>query len=188
MKKNLFLLIGASGAGKTTEEDKLSNEKDFAKAVSFTTRKPRVGEVDGVDYDFITEKEYYQLLKTGGVIESVVFDGTIRGILEQSILKITERNILLVITPDGAQQVIEWVKSQKTSNIIPYIIYFDIPEKERVKNMQLRGDTPEMISKRLKNDNIIKEWKKSNLQADYIVKILNNNTHKNILNWIRCLN
>ena len=59
---HLFIIAAASGAGKTTLVKALLNKDgDLQASVSHTTRKPRPGEVDGVDYHFVDEATFLDL-------------------------------------------------------------------------------------------------------------------------------
>jgi guanylate kinase len=69
----VFVLTGPSGSGKTTLASQLLKTKGiarcFARSVSFTTRKPRVGEADGRDYFFVTESRFRSLLRKKKILE-----------------------------------------------------------------------------------------------------------------------
>ena len=64
MKKGLLLIIsGPAGSGKGTVLSRLlADREDFAYSVSMTTRAPRPGEVDGVNYHFVSHEEFDRLL------------------------------------------------------------------------------------------------------------------------------
>ena len=66
-----FVVTGPSGAGKTTLlDDLLTREPDLHFSVSWTTRSPRAGEVDGVDYTFVTEDQFRsEVNRPGGMLE-----------------------------------------------------------------------------------------------------------------------
>lgn len=57
-KIKLIALIGKAGSGKSFLQDKWVKERDYHKVVSSTTRPPREGEINGVDYNFISEEEF----------------------------------------------------------------------------------------------------------------------------------
>ena len=60
----MVILSSPSGAGKTTITKKIQQKyQSFKISVSHTTRKPRPNEVDGVDYNFISKKEFEDLIK-----------------------------------------------------------------------------------------------------------------------------
>ena len=57
-----IILIGASGSGKSTIEKILAEEYDYKKIVSYTTRKPRENEVNGIDYNFTNNITFKEML------------------------------------------------------------------------------------------------------------------------------
>lgn len=75
MEKRVFVITGASGTGKTTVANYLSRVFKMHKVVTHTTRQPRPGEVDGVDYYF----ETISSIKRRHLLECVNYDGCIYG-------------------------------------------------------------------------------------------------------------
>lgn len=61
----IIALLGASGSGKSTLENELANKYGYEKIVSHTTRKQRVGEVNGKDYHFIDNETFNEALERG---------------------------------------------------------------------------------------------------------------------------
>ncbi len=76
--RTLFLLVGPTCTGKSTLEKAL-NAKGMPSLRSFTTRAMRVGEVDGVDYDFLTKDAAAALFNQGKIVQSVNFNGNFYG-------------------------------------------------------------------------------------------------------------
>ena len=104
----LFILSAPSGAGKTTlSRGTLSARLGLQASVSLTTRVPRAGECNGVDYTFVTDEEFRRKLAAGELAEwARVFDasyGTPREPLEQAVISGTD--ILLDIDIQGARQI-----------------------------------------------------------------------------------
>jgi len=66
---NLIVLSGPSGTGKTTVARALAKRLDLAVSTSATTRRPRPGEVDGVDYYFLSDEEFSQRVADGRFVE-----------------------------------------------------------------------------------------------------------------------
>jgi guanylate kinase len=104
----IFILSAPSGAGKTTlSQGALSASLELQASVSLTTRRPRSGELDGVDYNFVTDEEFRRQLAAGELAESAqVFDasyGTPRAPLERAVA--TGADILLDIDIQGARQI-----------------------------------------------------------------------------------
>lgn len=70
MKGHLFVISAPSGTGKTTViKNLLKNHPDYVLSVSATTRSPRVGEVDGVDYHFINEPKFKKMIDANELAE-----------------------------------------------------------------------------------------------------------------------
>ncbi len=108
LKKGLIFVISApAGTGKTTLVRMLQKEFScLVESVSYTTRKPRPGEREGVDYYFISEAEFAQKLQEGDFVEHAkVFDhdyGTSRSFVESQLQN--GKHVLLVIDTQGAIQ------------------------------------------------------------------------------------
>ncbi len=103
------VLSGPSGAGKTTVCRELVAQYGYERSVSATTRAPRAGELDGVDYHFLTRERFLEGVRRGEFLEhSEHFDnlyGTPKGPVERALQQ--GRTIILEIDINGAQQVME---------------------------------------------------------------------------------
>ncbi|GFN32495.1 guanylate kinase [Paenibacillus xylaniclasticus] len=136
----LFLVSGVSGSGKTTiMRSVMDNE-----LISFTTREPRVGEVNGVDYIFITKDEFSYLLKNNGLIEFTEYAGNQYGLTRKEYEnKLSKGDAFVVVDIHGMRQLKK--VHEKCISIYVYA------EKDEVElNMRDRGDSEESIIKRLK--------------------------------------
>lgn len=138
-KPVLFIISGPSGSGKTSSvRQVLTNE-----VVSFTTRSPRVGEVEGVDYVFTTLEEVNRMEESGELVERVLYDGNSYGISKDEIFgKLSKEDAFVVVDYHGFQQV-----SELYSNYVS--IFFSIDTEDARNRMLERGDKPETIEKRL---------------------------------------
>lgn len=105
----LIVLSGPSGVGKATVRKALFDnpEHKFTYSVSMTTRKPRVGEVDGEDYIFVSEEEFLKRIREGKFLEYAKFVGNYYGTpLEQVEQMIDDGDeVVLEIEVEGAMQV-----------------------------------------------------------------------------------
>jgi guanylate kinase len=108
MSRNLLVVCAPSGAGKTSLVDELlERDPNVRLAMSFTTRAPREGEVDGTDYHFVTREKFQSMIAAGEVLEHAEvygnFYGTSRKWIEQELAG--DHDILLEIDWQGARQV-----------------------------------------------------------------------------------
>ena len=108
-KRGLLLVVsGPSGAGKGTVCKRLVEKRsDVFLSVSATTRAPREGEVDGKHYYFISEEEFTERIRTGGMLEHAVFCGNYYGTPKQAVddMLAAGKNVILEIEVQGAMKV-----------------------------------------------------------------------------------
>jgi guanylate kinase len=148
-KGKLFVFAAPSGAGKTTLVHAVVTKRpELRFSISYTTRKPRKNEADGVDYLFVTEKKFMQLRDEGEMLEyAKVFDNyyaTSRSQVEKHLAD--NRNVILEIDWQGAQQVRESMPECVTIFILPP----SVEELER-RLRDRRTDSTEVIERRLRD-------------------------------------
>ncbi len=167
MNKKLFVISGCSGVGKGTvlKEFMARNSDDFMLSVSCTTRKPRVGEVDGVNYFFLTHEEFEKAVQEDKFLEHAQFAGNFYGTKKKFIKQKFEEglNIILEIETQGALQ----VKSKMPEAVLIFIA----PPGQGVDELEkrLRGrntEDEETIQRRLAEAKVELERAK---QYDYVV-------------------
>lgn len=107
----LIVLSGPSGVGKGTVRKELFTQPNtnYEYSISATTRLPRVGEVDGVDYFFKTREDFEQLIEDGGLLEHAEFVGNYYGTPLAYVRETIEagRDVFLEIEVQGAAQIRE---------------------------------------------------------------------------------
>jgi guanylate kinase len=144
----LFVLAGPSGVGKGSIVRELvaRDPEGLSLSVSVTTRAPRPGEVDGVDYFFIDDDAFERMIRAGELLEWAEIvghrSGTPRGFVEDRLA--AGRDVLLEIDVVGASQVRERVPGS-------VLIYIEPPSMEELER-RLRGrgtETEERIRLRL---------------------------------------
>jgi guanylate kinase len=134
----MIVLIGASGTGKSTVE-KIFVEKGYNKIISYTTRVIRFGEINGVDYHFVSVEEFLLLDKNNMLVEKVCYDDNYYGIHKEDCLD----NSVVVVEPNGFSQ----LQSVKGLNIKSLYIYAD--ENIKAIRMLKRGNSLEEVYKRI---------------------------------------
>ena len=135
----LFVISGASGVGKgTVLKEVMKRRTDLRFSVSATTRPPRPGEQDGVDYYFVTREQFRDMIEKGELLEydehAKNFYGTPRAQVEQ---KREMGHVLLDIEPNGAKN----VKKNYPEAVLVFIMPPSVQELER--RLRGRNDTPE---------------------------------------------
>ncbi len=156
---NMILLIGASASGKTEISRALAIKYGISKAITHTTRAPRNGEINGVDYYFVDEEEFAQLAKQGAFVETTLYNGCHYGCSKAEIAD----DKAVVVDPNGLKSFLKL----KDPSIVAF--YLDANESTRKSRMHSRGDKEEDIKKRLENDKAAFTADKL-LGIDYFIK------------------
>ena len=108
MKKGLLVVVsGPAGSGKGTVNGMLLKSEDYVYSVSATTRAPRPGEVDGVNYRFISMEEFLRRIDAGEMLEYTKYCGNYYGTPLKEALEVLDsgKNLLLEIEVEGALNV-----------------------------------------------------------------------------------
>ncbi len=138
----MIILVGPSASGKT-ELGKLLQKAGIEKLVTYTSREKRIGEIDGIDYHFVSKEYFYELEKRNFFFETVCYHNNCYGTAKSDLNK----NAYLIVEPSGLE------KYRKEDNTISF--YIDVPSQIRKERMSLRGDNLESINKRLSGDSKI---------------------------------
>ena len=149
MKKGLLIVFsGLSGVGKGTILAELMKMEDLnlAYSVSMTTRDPRPGEVEGVNYFYVTKKRFLEAVKNGELLEHARFVdndyGTPKAYVDQK--REEGKNVILEIEIKGAKQIME--KCPDALSI--YIVPPSIEELER-RLKERQSEDEQTIMKRI---------------------------------------
>lgn len=148
----LVVLSGPSGVGKGTVRKALfaTEGNNFTYSVSMTTRPKRPGEVDGVDYYFVTEDEFKKKIAEGGFLEYNYFCGHYYGTPLDEVEKALDsgKELILEIEVNGCRQVKEKMIDAVTIFIVP-------PSREALyERLMKRGtESPEEIQERINKAN-----------------------------------
>ena len=143
----LVVFSGPSGSGKgTVLKEALKRDENLSVSVSVTTRAPREGERDGVDYIFYSKEQFENLMKEDGLLEWACFCenyyGTPKAEIEKKLAE--GKDVILEIEVQGAMKV-----KEKCPEAV--LVFNMPPSKEELKNRLVgrNTDAPEVIEKRL---------------------------------------
>ena len=147
MTGNLFIVCAPSGAGKTSLVGELLRaDSRIRLSVSYTTRKPRPGEVNGRDYHFVSEQKFAQMLEQCEFLESALVHGNYYGTSQRWIAeqRAADDDILLEIDWQGAAQVRKLIPEAIGIFILP-------PSLDALLSRlnERAQDAPEVIAQRL---------------------------------------
>lgn len=163
----VFVVSAPAGTGKTTLVKKLIEEFPCVKTtISYTTREPRQGEAQGVDYFFISKQEFQKKIEEHEFLEYVELYGHYYGTSKNSIEKLQKagNHVVLVIDTEGGL---------KIKKIMDATLIFIMPPSLEELGKRLRerkSEEPEVITRRL-------EWSKNEIEdaKHYDYKIVNDN-------------
>jgi guanylate kinase len=138
----MIVLIGESGSGKSLVEQTLKEKFGLKKIISYTTRALRKGEVNGVDYHYISLENFKKMEEEGKLAESTKYRGNLYAVAVED----CEDDSIVVVEPNGFKQ----LKANPKLNILSFYIY--APKEKREERMRRREDSEESIFGRLTDD------------------------------------
>jgi len=149
-KGAILLLSGPSGCGKSSLlKEVYSSLDNYYFSISTTTRAPRVGEKDGVDYYFVTKEEFQKDIKSGDFLEWAEVHGNYYGTSLKPIYKALEEAKLVIFDIDvqGFEQVITKLRDITTT------VFITTPSIKELENrLYTRNtDSKDIIEKRILN-------------------------------------
>ena len=165
----MIVLSSPSGAGKTTLTKLLSKNNNYVISVSYTTRKPRINEVDAKDYYFVNEDKFKSLIKNNEFLEYAKVFNHLYGTSKSQVINNLEKgkNVIFDIDWQGAKQ----IKEKKLKYEL--ITFFVLPPSkkvlfERLSNRDMRDKL--IVEERMRQFNMdVLYWK------DYNYVVINDN-------------
>ena len=164
----MLILVGPSASGKTQIVKILREKYGLNKMVTYTSRAMRPGEIEGVDYFFLTKEEFEKRINEGFFIEHVVYNGNYYG---TSLSQVSSDKVV-ILEPTGLKHYLDKIRDE-------VIVVFLRCSREIVRlRMQARSDDPQVIEKRLILDE--KVFNKDVMKlADFIIDTSASNIYAN---------
>lgn len=142
----IIVIVGGSGVGKTVVTQSIMEKSDdFEKVVTNTTRNPRDGEKDGVDYNFCSKKTFKELIATNSLLEYTEYAGNYYGTSKYSVKNILKKgkNAIAVMDIDGARNMKKCYPmntysiflTREKEGLIRSILERNVPMEEKIKRI-----------------------------------------------------
>ena len=124
----MIVLSSPSGAGKTTLSKLLSKQNNYYISVSYTTRKPRINEIDSQDYHFVSEEKFKSLIKNNEFLEYAKVFNNYYGTVKSPVINNLNKGKKLIFDIDW--QGTEQIKEKKLQYKL--ITFFILPPSKKV--------------------------------------------------------
>lgn len=132
----MLIILGESGSGKTTLQRYICEHTNMKRAISHTTRPMRDGELDGLDYYFINDAKYIDMLNNSLFCESANYRGWFYGLSKDDI----KNDIVFVATPSGLRRIKKYIKEYRL-NIDVVSVYLKVDRLSRfIKILKRDGE------------------------------------------------
>lgn len=132
----MLIILGESGSGKTTLQKYICNHTNMKKAISHTTRPMRKGEENGIDYYFVNDDEYIDMLNKNLFCESANYRGWFYSLTKDEI----RNNTVFVATPSGLRRIKKYINDYRL-DIDIVSIYLKVDKLSRfIKILQRDGE------------------------------------------------
>lgn len=133
MNKDIILILGKSGNGKTSLEEFLVRSCNFKKCVSHTTREIRDEETDGIDYNFVDVSTMNKMILDKRIVEHSSIFGNLYGVSRKELDKSGTK--VLVVDTEGLKQILNTVDNNRL-----LVVRLYTAEATRIKRLENRND------------------------------------------------
>lgn len=158
----MFVICGKSASGKDTLAKELI-ARGYKRVVTYTTRPPRDGEIDGVEYHFISNEQFQEKLENHEFAEYHVYYTEFGDWYYGSATNdyVDDPNLFIILTPSGVRMIKEEL------DFCPHVIYLFANLAAIQRRLKLRGDNPDEAKRRIETD--LNDFKGFETEADRIV-------------------
>lgn len=140
----MLILVGPSASGKSAIVKQLIEVFNMKKFITCTTRNMRVGEINGIDYYFMSTEEFMDRFEKNQFIETVFYNGNYYGTLKNE----ADPNKVVILEPQGLKK---FTKALETV----FVVYLKTDVNLLKERMKKRGDSELEINTRIENDKVL---------------------------------
>ena len=170
----ILVIVGESASGKTTLARKIEIENEsFSRIITYTTRPPRKGEFDTIDYHFVTDEVFNNMVKQGSFVEHANYRGWQYG---TAVNFGKDKNKIVVLSPAGARAFKKYIFKHPELELDICIVYLKVDRRSRLIKLLERGDNIEEAYHRSLSD--VGQFDGFDKEADVV--IYNKNYSKSI--------
>lgn len=170
----MIVIVGESGSGKSTlQKVFIENNPKYKKVITYTTRPKRQGEIDGVDYHFVTKEKFQKLVDKDFFAEYADYRGWQYGTAKEDCKK---KDRIAVLTPSG-------LRALKRQNIDVTSVYLYVDRRSRMIALLYRGDDIEESYRRNLTD--VGQFDGIISETDFVID--NKEFHMSELQAVKCL-
>lgn len=171
----LIILTGKTTSGKDTVLPKLLYKfPDLKRVITTTSRPPRAGEKNQVDYIFISEADFRKKIDQNDFIEWVEYGGNLYGTEKRQVLDGLDNNLIWKIDPSRAGQIRNFIKeyfnTETAEKLLQkvLVIYLTVDDSVVLQRLQKRGISEKEIEKRMQQDKEF--WQQYKDSYDFVVE------------------
>ena len=158
----MLVLCGGSGTGKDTLLKKLVEKYDYRRLVTYTTREKREGEVNGIDYHFVSPQMFHELCAGDFFAETTSYDVANGEVWEYgTAIKDIKDDTIVILNPHGLKE----LKKDKSLDIIA--VHLFAPYGEIWNRLRKRGDHSDEAARRMETDK--KDFEDINEYVDFAI-------------------
>ena len=177
----IIVIVGESASGKSTlAKQFVEDNPSFSRIVTYTTRPKREGEVDGIDYHFVSNEVFDNMVKQDMFVEHADYRGWHYG---TAVNFGKDEDKIVVLTPAGARAFRRYKELNPELDLDIYVVYLQIDRRSRLIKMLQRGDDLEEAYRRSLSD--VGQFDSFEDEADFILE--NYNYTKSVGNLVQNL-
>lgn len=178
----ILVIVGESASGKSTlAKQFVEDNPSFSRIVTYTTRPKREGEVNGIDYHFVSDEVFDSMIKQGSFVEHASYRDWKYG---TAINFGNTENKIVVLTPAGARAFRRYKTMHPELHLNILVMYLKVDRRSRLIKMLQRGDDLEEAYRRSLSD--VGQFDSFEDEADFILE--NYSYTKSVSNLVQNLN